>query len=48
MNSFKFLFIIQSFSFYPGMVIDWPNGKIPIDEPNCGYRGERCIPPESE
>lgn len=33
------------FSFYSNEKIEWSNGKIPIDEPECGYRGQKCIKP---
>ena len=23
--------------------IDWPGGHKPVDEPHCGYLGERCV-----
>ena len=25
-------------------MIEWVSGAPPVDEPPCGYRGERCIP----
>ncbi|KAK3591719.1 hypothetical protein CHS0354_019484, partial [Potamilus streckersoni] len=33
--------------FKPQRAIDWVSGSPPIDEPPCGYRGERCIPPKT-
>ncbi|CAH1793794.1 unnamed protein product [Owenia fusiformis] len=32
------------FTYLPGRAINWLKGEVPIDEPACGYRGERCIP----
>ncbi len=29
-------------SFSPLIRIDWPKGYKPLDEPLCGYRGEKC------
>ena len=23
--------------------ISWPNGAPPVDEPPCGFEGERCV-----
>ena len=31
----------------PGKKIEWINGFPPVDEPFCGYRGEKCIVPPS-
>ncbi|XP_052770331.1 receptor-type guanylate cyclase Gyc76C-like [Mya arenaria] len=31
---------------YDGMDILWVSGESPIDEPRCGYRAQRCIPPK--
>lgn len=28
----------------PGKKIYWVNDEPPIDEPECGYRAQRCIP----
>ncbi|XP_036369998.1 guanylate cyclase 32E-like isoform X2 [Octopus sinensis] len=37
-----------TFHLYEGEKIMWPDGKAPpLDEPPCGYRGERCIPPKN-
>ncbi|XP_033751446.1 receptor-type guanylate cyclase Gyc76C-like [Pecten maximus] len=30
--------------FFPGQSVDWVTGEPPIDQPACGYRGEKCIP----
>ncbi|XP_060079814.1 atrial natriuretic peptide receptor 1-like [Ylistrum balloti] len=30
----------------PGVNIHWPNG-LPLDEPACGYVGEKCIPKDN-
>ena len=38
----------QTFHFYDRQVIDWVNGGPPIDEPVCGYRGQKCIQPKSK
>ena len=27
-------------------LIDWVSGAPPVDEPECGYRRQRCIPPK--
>jgi hypothetical protein len=27
---------------FPWIRIDWPKGYKPLDEPLCGYRGEKC------
>ena len=29
---------------YHNETIDWVGDGPPIDEPPCGFRGERCIP----
>jgi hypothetical protein len=29
------------------MQILWVNKEPPIDEPECGYRAEKCIPPNT-
>ena len=26
--------------------IDWPGHNKPVDEPHCGYAGERCASPQ--
>ncbi|XP_071130761.1 guanylate cyclase 32E-like [Mytilus edulis] len=36
---------LPKFTFYKNEQISWPDDKIPIDEPECGYRGQRCIQP---
>lgn len=36
---------MPDFEFYEGRSIAWPGGKIPVDEPDCGYNGEYCIEP---
>lgn len=36
---------LKDFEFYEGRSIAWPGGKIPVDEPECGYYGEHCIKP---
>lgn len=38
-------FLKKDFEFYEGRSIAWPGGKIPVDEPACGYNGEYCIEP---
>ncbi|KAH3863877.1 hypothetical protein DPMN_026882, partial [Dreissena polymorpha] len=38
------VFALPTYHFYEGRSIQWPNGKSPIDEPECGFRGEKCIP----
>ncbi|KAL4241106.1 hypothetical protein ACF0H5_001884 [Mactra antiquata] len=38
---------LPAFHFYEGGFIDWPDGSPPIDEPPCGFRGEKCIPPKT-
>ncbi|WAQ95329.1 GCY3E-like protein [Mya arenaria] len=38
---------LPTYHFYEGSYIDWVDGKPPIDEPPCGFRGEKCIPPKS-
>ncbi|GFR93323.1 guanylate cyclase [Elysia marginata] len=32
---------------HEGVTIRWLNGNPPLDEPLCGYRGQKCIKPES-
>lgn len=32
----------------PGRHIQWVGGAVPVDEPPCGYTGERCIVPVSK
>lgn len=35
------------FRVLPGKKIYWVNGEPPIDEPECGYRAQKCIPPKT-
>ncbi|XP_060597382.1 receptor-type guanylate cyclase Gyc76C-like isoform X2 [Ruditapes philippinarum] len=35
---------LPTFHFYKDGHIEWPEGSPPIDEPPCGYRGQKCIP----
>ncbi|XP_064600660.1 receptor-type guanylate cyclase Gyc76C-like [Liolophura sinensis] len=37
---------LPRFGFFRSKTIDWVDG-IPLDEPQCGYQGERCIPPQT-
>ena len=38
------MLIPQIYKQFDGIVIEWVSGAPPVDEPPCGYRGERCIP----
>ncbi|XP_050390613.1 receptor-type guanylate cyclase Gyc76C [Patella vulgata] len=38
---------IPSFRYFEENEIDWISFKPPIDEPQCGYRAEKCIPPQT-
>ena len=31
-----------------GQTIDWIGGKPPVDEPACGFLGEKCVPGPSK
>ncbi|XP_045214115.2 receptor-type guanylate cyclase Gyc76C-like [Mercenaria mercenaria] len=35
------------FRVLPKNMIHWVNGEPPIDEPECGYRAQKCIPPKT-
>ncbi|KAL5018500.1 hypothetical protein ScPMuIL_004222 [Solemya velum] len=35
---------LPTFTFYEGEAIEWENGEPPVDEPPCGYRGQKCKP----
>ncbi|KAK3091527.1 hypothetical protein FSP39_020527 [Pinctada imbricata] len=37
---------LPNFTFIEGEEIEWPDGKIPLDEPKCGYRGQKCLKPK--
>ncbi|PVD38413.1 hypothetical protein C0Q70_01028 [Pomacea canaliculata] len=38
---------IPTFQFYGNETIHWIAGRPPLDEPECGFHHERCIPPTS-
>ncbi|CAL1527410.1 unnamed protein product, partial [Lymnaea stagnalis] len=38
---------IPTFHFEKGESIRWINGAPPLDEPVCGFRREKCIPPKT-
>ncbi|KAK6170897.1 hypothetical protein SNE40_019184 [Patella caerulea] len=38
---------LPSFHYYDGETIKWIAGSPPVDEPACGYRHEKCIPPKT-
>ncbi|XP_071106522.1 speract receptor-like [Haliotis cracherodii] len=38
---------LPTFHFYEGEKIHWISGEPPRDEPECGYRHEKCIPPKT-
>lgn len=42
------IFTPQEFRFYDGESVEWAYGKIPVDEPACGFRREKCIRPNSK
>ncbi|XP_013384406.1 guanylate cyclase 32E [Lingula anatina] len=37
---------LPQFQLFSGQQIDWINGGPPLDEPPCGYRGEKCQKPK--
>ncbi|XP_045213178.2 receptor-type guanylate cyclase Gyc76C-like isoform X2 [Mercenaria mercenaria] len=39
------LALLPTFHYYENGHIDWPEGTPPVDEPPCGFRGQKCIPP---
>ncbi|XP_067672620.1 speract receptor-like isoform X2 [Haliotis asinina] len=38
---------LPTFHFYDGEKIHWISGAPPRDEPECGFRHEKCIPPKT-
>ncbi|OWF46455.1 guanylate cyclase 32E-like [Mizuhopecten yessoensis] len=38
---------LPEFRLYDAESFDWPYGKVPVDEPACGFRREKCIRPKS-
>ena len=40
--------ILQTFNMFDGRYIDWPRNRVPVDEPFCGYRGDKCVPVPSK
>ncbi|XP_013413758.1 guanylate cyclase 32E [Lingula anatina] len=39
--------LIPTMELFSNDSILWVSGKPPVDEPKCGFRGEKCIPPPS-
>ena len=40
--------LLQKYTMFEGQNIQWLRGSPPLDEPDCGYRGDRCINPPSK
>ncbi|KAK3089914.1 hypothetical protein FSP39_007623 [Pinctada imbricata] len=38
---------LPTLAFFKNKKVDWVSGDPPIDEPECGYTGEKCIPPKT-
>ncbi|KAK3781513.1 hypothetical protein RRG08_054852 [Elysia crispata] len=39
--------VLPIYHIHEGVTIRWLHGKPPLDEPPCGYRGQKCIKPKS-
>ncbi|RUS90116.1 hypothetical protein EGW08_002158 [Elysia chlorotica] len=39
--------VLPIYHIHDGVTIRWLHGKPPLDEPPCGYRGQKCIKPKS-
>ncbi|KAH3862698.1 receptor-type guanylate cyclase Gyc76C-like [Dreissena polymorpha] len=39
--------LLPVFHLYSRTEIHWASGEPPVDAPECGYRGEKCIPPKT-
>ncbi|KAI0211265.1 Receptor-type guanylate cyclase Gyc76C [Lamellibrachia satsuma] len=35
---------LPTFNMFEDGYIDWPRKRTPLDEPLCGYRGDKCVP----
>ena len=40
----RWLLMLQKLRIHADSVIDWIGGQAPVDEPECGFMGERCQP----
>ena len=40
--------VFQKLRIHTDAVIDWIGDEAPVDEPECGFMGERCQPENSE